>query len=166
MEVCGGISLTFKNLAEYHSWTGNSVRHIVEELLDKEYSKKVMGRNSVRSICEHIVLALATCFLIADESVDHSVYDWIREASKLELLDKWKQYDERLSSIIREIPQGTIEVPHISKEPFEIQLMDFYLQYLIHTTHHRGQLAMALRILKKEVPSTDYLMYFREKAVM
>jgi len=138
------------------------MRQIVEELREKEYTMKVMGKNSVKSICTHIVLALATCFLLADESEDQSVYDWIRAASKLELLDKWNQLDERLSSIIREIPQGTIEVPHISEGPFEIELMDFYLQYLLHTTHHRGQLAVALRILKKNVPGTDYLMYFRD----
>ncbi|UCH03712.1 MAG: DinB family protein [Candidatus Thorarchaeota archaeon] len=151
-------------MAAYHLWTGTRMRQIVEELREKEYTKKVMGKNSVKSICTHIVLALATCFLLADESGNQSVYDWIRAASKLELLDKWNQLDERLSSIIREIPQGTIEVPHISEETFEIELMDFYLQYLLHTTHHRGQLAMALRILKKNVPGTDYLMYFRDSA--
>lgn len=140
------------------------MRHVVEELREKEFAKMVIGKNSVKSICTHIVLALATCFRLADESEDLSIYDWIRAASKLELLDKWSQLDERLSSIIREIPQGTIEVPHISEEPFEIQLMDFYLQYLLHTTHHRGQLAMALRILKRDVPRTDYIMYFRDKA--
>jgi uncharacterized damage-inducible protein DinB len=101
---------------------------------------------------------------LADESEDQSVYDWIRTASKLELLEEWNRLDQRLSSIIREIPQGTIEIPHISEKPFEVELMDFYLQYLLHTTHHRGQLAMALRILKKDVHGTDYLMYFRERA--
>ncbi len=142
------------------------MRQNVEELHDKEYTKKVMGKNTVRSICTHIVLALATCFLLADESKDQSVYDWIRSASKLELLDKWNQLDKRLCRIIREIPQGTIEVSHFSEEPFEIDLMDFYLQYLLHTTHHRGQLATALRILRKDVPGTDYLMYFRDRAGM
>lgn len=158
--------MTFKHLAEYHLWSGSRMRQIVEELPEKEYTKEVVGKNSVRSICRHIVIALATCFLLADESEDQSVYDWIGTASKLELLDEWNQLDHRLSSIIREIPQGTIEVPHISKEPFEVELMDFYLQYLLHTTHHRGQLAMALGILKKDVPGTDYLMYFRDRAGM
>ncbi|MFX1265236.1 MAG: DinB family protein [Promethearchaeota archaeon] len=156
--------MTFKHLAEYHLWTGARMREIVEGLREKEYTKRVMHKNTVKSICTHIVLALATCFLLADESEDQSIYDWIGAASKLELLDEWTRLDQRLSSIISEIPQGTIEVPHISEEPFEIDLMDFYLQYLLHTTHHRGQLAMALRILKKDVPGTDYIMYFRDRA--
>ncbi len=159
------IALTFKYLAEYHhSWAGNEMKLVVEELEDKEFSKKVMGENSVRSICEHIVLALTTCFLIADNSDDKSVYEWVRKASKPKLLNRWKQLDDRFSSVVREIPQGTIEVPHISDTPFEIQVLDFYLQYLFHTTHHRGQLAMALRLLGKDVPCTDYLMYLRHKA--
>ncbi|MFW9945064.1 MAG: DinB family protein [Candidatus Sifarchaeia archaeon] len=155
--------MTFKHLAEYHLWTGTRLRLIVEELREWEYTKKVVGKNSVKSICTHIVLALATCFLLADESEDQSVYDWIRAASRMKLLEKWNELDERLRSVIREIPQGSVEVPHVSEEPFEIELMDFYLQYLLHTTHHRGQLAMALRILKKDVPGTDYLMYFRDR---
>ncbi|MFW9800375.1 MAG: DinB family protein [Candidatus Thorarchaeota archaeon] len=159
----GVMALTFKYLAEYHGWAGNEIRLVVEELQHKEFTKKVMGESSVKSICEHIVLALTTCFLLADNSDDKGAYDAVKRASKPELLKKWRQLDHRLSSVVREIPQGTIEVPHISEAPFEIQVLDFYLQYLIHTTHHRGQLAMALRLLGKDVPGTDYLMYFRDK---
>ncbi|MFW9846427.1 MAG: DinB family protein, partial [Candidatus Thorarchaeota archaeon] len=149
--------MTFKYLAEYHQWAGKEIRFAIEGLMDKEFTEKVVDKHSIRSICEHITMALATCFNIADE-YDESIYEWIAQASKLEILSKWKQYDDRLAKIVREIPQGTIEVPHISDEPFEIQAMDFYLQYVFHTTHHRGQLAMLLRKLGKDVPGTDYLM--------
>ncbi|MFQ5833171.1 MAG: DinB family protein [Candidatus Thorarchaeota archaeon] len=155
--------MTFKDLGEYHGWAGNEMRLVVEELQDKEFTKKVMGESSVKSICEHIVLALTTCFLLADNSDDKGAYEWVRKASKMELINRWKHLDNRLSSVVREIPQGTIEVPHISETPYEIQVLDFYLQYLLHTTHHRGQLAVALRLVGKDVPCTDYLMYFRHK---
>ncbi|MFW9803181.1 MAG: DinB family protein [Candidatus Thorarchaeota archaeon] len=162
----GGISLTFKQLAEYHIWTGKKMREVVEHLREKEFTKKVLGQQSVRSICEHMVMALATCFNIADDKWDESIYKWISQSSKLELISKWNELDSRLAEVIREIPQGTIEVPHISDKPFEIQAMDFFMQYILHTTHHRGQLASALRILGKDVPGTDYLMFFRERAAV
>lgn len=160
----GVIRLTFKYLAEYHVWTGNKMRAVVEHLKDKEFTKKVLGKNSVRSICEHMLMALATCFNIADDKRDENIYKWVSQASKLEMMAKWNEFDSRLAEVVREIPQGTIDVPHMSDEPFEIQAMDFFMQYVLHTTHHRGQLALALRLLGKDVPGTDYLMFFREKA--
>lgn len=160
----GGIRLTFKQLAEYHMWTGNKMREVVEHLKEKDFQKNVLGKQSVRSICEHIVMALATCFNIADDKWDDGIYKWISQASKLEMISKWNELDSRLAEVVREIPQGTIEVPHISDEPFEVQAMDFFMQYILHTTHHRGQLASALRLLGKDVPGTDYLMFFQERA--
>jgi uncharacterized damage-inducible protein DinB len=71
--------------------------------------------------------------------------------------------DTRLSNVIEEIPQGKISVTHIKEEPFEVDVLDFFMQYVFHTTHHRGQLAMVLRQLGYEVPGTDYLMFFAEQ---
>ena len=155
--------LTFKNLGQYHLWAGEKIRPIVESLSEKEYNKKFDIR-SVRSICCHIVAALETCFLIDSRSQDKSVYDWIEQASKLEILRRWESLDRRVAKVIQEIPQGTIPVSHITDDPFNIDLFDFFLQYLIHTTHHRGQLALLLRTLGKDVPPTDYLFFHADKA--
>jgi hypothetical protein len=81
-------------------------------------------------------MALATCFNLADDKWDESVYKWVSQASKLEMMTKWNEYDSRLAEVVREIPQGTIEVPHISDEPFEIQAMDFFMQYAICSSHY------------------------------
>jgi uncharacterized damage-inducible protein DinB len=139
------------------------MRPVVESLSEKEYNKK-FDKKSVRSVCCHIVAALETCFRIDSRSEDMSIYEWIEQASKLEILNRWEWLDRRLSKVIQEIPQGTVPVPHITEEPFVIDLFDFFLQYMIHTTHHRGQLAYLLRSLGKDVPPTDYLFFLAEKA--
>jgi uncharacterized damage-inducible protein DinB len=156
--------MVFKNLADYHLWAGRRVRSMLDKLSDEEFTRKIGGK-SARDLCEHIVAALETCFYLASKDSNNSVFDRIETYSKSDLMDRWSKLDNRLSKDIRSIPQDKISVPHITDEPFEIDVMDFYLQYLLHTTHHRGQLVTKLRELGLEVVGTDYLMFFAEMAL-
>jgi uncharacterized damage-inducible protein DinB len=45
-----------------------------------------------------------------------------------------------------------------------VDALDFFLQYLIHSTHHRGQLAMTLRALGIDVIGTDYILFLSKDA--
>jgi len=152
---------TFKHLGYYNLWAGKRIRALVSKLTKKELNKK-LGTKTARGLCEHIVLALETCFYIADKSSNRTVFEAVEKYSMDELLDRWARLDARLSKTIAEIPQGKIMVPHLTDNPFEIDVLDFYLQYLFHNIHHRGQLAMTLRALGKDIPGTDYLMFFAE----
>jgi uncharacterized damage-inducible protein DinB len=153
--------LTVANLADYHVWAGAQIRQPVSELTNDEFIEDLGGR-SVRSICEHILAALETCFYLATKSEDTSVFEHIEEGSKSQLLKRWKELDIRLAKKIKEKPKGKITVPHLIETPFDLHALDFYLQYVFHTVHHRGQLAVALRSLGKDVPGTDYLMFFAD----
>jgi uncharacterized damage-inducible protein DinB len=155
------IILNLVNLADYHVWAGTQIRQPVRELSGTEFTKDLGGR-SVRAICEHILAALETCFYLATHSDDTSVFERIEEASKEELLQRWQELDLQLAEKIKEKPTGKITVPHLIEEPFDLNALDFYLQYVFHTIHHRGQLATALRSLGKDVPGTDYLMFFAD----
>jgi uncharacterized damage-inducible protein DinB len=155
--------MTFKNLGHYHVWAGERMREMVRQLDDKNFVRKVRGK-SVKDLCEHMVLALETCFFYGDNSSDESVFGKVARFSREELMSRWQQLDVRLGRIIEEIPQGKITVTHISEEPFDVDSLDFYLQYLLHTTHHRGQLAATLRALGVEVLGTDYLLFLSKDA--
>ncbi len=151
----------FKHLGHYNLWAGKRIRALVSKLTKKKLNKKI-GTKTARGLSEHIVLALETCFYIADESSDRTVFEAVEKYSMDELLGRWALLDTRLSKTIGEIPQGKIMVPHLTDNPFEVDVQDFYLQYLFHNTHHRGQLVITLRALGKEIPGTDYLMFFAE----
>ncbi|TFG28457.1 hypothetical protein EU527_17285 [Candidatus Thorarchaeota archaeon] len=137
------------------------MREVLKELDTDTFTKEVAGK-SPKDIVQHIVLALETCFFYVQDERDESVFERVRRLPRQELLKRWEILDTRLSQAIGEIPQGKIPVTHIQEEPFEIDVFDFFLQYLIHTTHHRGQLAMVLSELGYDVPGTDYLMFFGE----
>ena len=137
------------------------MRELLQDL-DADTFLKVVAGKSPKDLVQHIVLALETCFYYIDDEKDDSVFDRVKRLPRQELLSRWEVLDTRLSHAIEEIPQGKIAVTHISHEPFEIDVFDFFLQYLLHTTHHRGQLAMVLSNLGYDVPGTDYLMFFGE----
>ncbi|MCK5238185.1 MAG: hypothetical protein KAR33_01485 [Candidatus Thorarchaeota archaeon] len=151
--------MVFRNLAKYQYWANHRIRDVILDMKLNDFQKEVAGR-SIQGISSHIVAALATCFLVLDKSSDTSVYEWIQNAERAELLLRWKDLDEQLSRMLQEIPQGKIIVSHVSEEPFSMNLMDFVLQYVLHTNHHRGQLGLLLRELGYDVPGTDYLHYF------
>lgn len=155
--------LVFKHLADYHLWAGWKIRELLSGLDADDFSQEVFG-TSPREIVQHIVLALETCFYFIEDEKDNSVFDRVKRLPRQELLKRWEVLDTRLSHAIEEIPQDKIPVTHIQDESFEIDVVDFFLQYLIHTTHHRGQLAMVLSEMGLEVPGTDYLMFFGEHA--
>lgn len=155
--------LVFKHLADYHLWAGWKMRELLNGLDADDFAEEVFG-TSPREIVQHIVLALETCFYFIEDEKDKSVLDRVKRLPRQELLKRWEVLDTRLSHAIEEIPQDRIMVKHIKEEPFEIDVFDFFFQYLLHTTHHRGQLAMVLSQMGLEVPGTDYLMFFGEHA--
>ena len=139
------------------------MRDLLQEIDPDTFVKQIAGR-SPKDLVQHIVLALETCFFFAEDSKDESVFDRVKRLPKQELLKRWEVLDTRLSTAIEEIPQGKIPVTFIKDEPFEIDVIDFFLQYLLHTTHHRGQLALVLSNLGYDIPGTDYLMFLGENA--
>ena len=155
--------MVFKNLADYHLWAGWKMRELLSTLDSDDFSEETCG-TSPRELVQHIVLALETCFYYIEGEKDQSVFDRAKRFPRQELLKRWEVLDTRLSQAIEEIPQDKITVKHIKEEPFQIDVMDFFLQYLIHTTHHRGQLAKVLSGMGLEVPGTDYLMFLGENS--
>ena len=139
------------------------MRELLQDIDADTFVKPIAGR-SPKDLVQHIVLALETCFFFAEQSKDESVFDRVKRLPKQELLKRWEVLDTQLSTTIEEIPQGKMPVTHIKEDPFEIDVFDFFLQYLLHTTHHRGQLALVLSNLGYDIPGTDYLMFFGENA--
>jgi uncharacterized damage-inducible protein DinB len=154
--------MVFKNLADYHLWAGWRMRSLLQTIDAETFDKEVAGK-TIKGLVQHIVLALETCFYVTEDSTNQSVFERVKRLPRQELLKRWEVLDTRLSNVIEEIPQGKISVTHIKEEPFEVDVLDFFMQYVFHTTHHRGQLAMVLRQLGYEVPGTDYLMFFAEQ---
>ena len=150
-----------RNLAEYHVWSCKKYRDLIASIPSEEYTKEIDHR-TIHGITSHIVAALLTCFYTI-ESSDDKFWEWLEDASTEEILERWQQLDVRLLKLSLALPKNLVIVNHVSDNPFSLDPADFVMQYLIHTVHHRGQLAMLLRDLGHDVPGTDYLHFFSEK---
>jgi len=163
--------MLIENIASFQIWAGEKIRSVLHELTAKDFNHSLgtpfkEPNNTVRALCLHIVLALETCFVIVDKITEreemNKIYDAAYTCSNAELLTRWKILDEKLAAAIREKKEGMVEVFHLS-EPFEMPLLDFFFQYVNHTTYHRGQVILALSKLCKKTIGTDYLFMFKER---
>ena len=150
-----------QDLGVYQHWSGEKIRSVLVTLNNDQFRKDVNGR-SIRSVTEHIVLALETCFYLSEKDFDQSIFDRVEKMSNAELLDEWTRLDIKLKDALQSQLKKGVEVSHVSEKPYKLDIYNFLVQYVLHTTHHRGQLALLLRFLGVDVPGTDYLMFFAD----
>ncbi len=157
------MKMNLENLGEYQIWSCKKIREIISELSDSEYEQEIEGR-STQSISKHIVMALETCFLYVEPIANvPSIYDVVDKESREDLLLRWSRLDNKLKEVLTEDIERQFIIEHMSDDVFTLDSKDFYMQYLLHTTYHRGQLTYLLRALGKDLPGTDYLFYFADK---
>ena len=162
-----------ENIASYHTWAGEKIRSVLNELADDDFNKILEEPfkepyDTLGSLCLHIVIALETCFIVVEKVTEkeesNKIYESVFRCSNEELLIRWQLLDEKLAKAILEKKEGMVKVIHFS-EPFDMPLSDFYFQYVNHTTYHRGQVILALSKLGKKTIGTDYLFMFKERNI-
>ncbi|MCE7740213.1 MAG: hypothetical protein KAU62_05945 [Candidatus Heimdallarchaeota archaeon] len=151
--------MNLEKIAHYQIWANDKIREIIVSLKEEEFAKE-----NIQDLCAHTILAIEYNLetKVHKKSVDVEVmYEELYNLSKEELLNKWKETDERLLEHIKNITEEKIEFPNFVKGEGKVYMTqeDYYFQYLSHTIYHRAQLMTALKKLGKEGKTTDYLMY-------
>jgi uncharacterized damage-inducible protein DinB len=72
-----------------------------------------------------------------------------------------QQFIDRLNE---QLLQQPVEYVNFHGEKFSYALVDQMRHLVNHSTYHRGQVALQLRLLNKEPLATDYLLYLDEQA--
>ena len=153
------------NLGKYHLWAGNESRNQLEKLSDEEFSQNLsLNIGSVREKIEHIVLAIESCFLRISKNSGspEEIMDRIKSMTNKELLKHWEQRDREISNALQQDTNDKVVIQRMDQSSFVMNLDDYYLQYVLHTIYHRGQLNYCLKKLNKGRIDADYLYYFDE----
>lgn len=145
-------------LGKYQIWANDKYREIISNISEEEWQKD-LGKpiTNVKSICTHIVLAVERCLTIINQERDleHKDINLFWELSKGDILEKWRLNDNALLTLLETKAEGKVSLKELSFMEAE----DFLFQYINHSSYHRGQLVIALRLLEKEATNTDYLFY-------
>ena len=157
--------MDFTNYANYHIWAGDKMREILTDLPDHEYIYELndfFSYKTIRVLIEHIILAIEFSIAIVKQKELEGFNKEVEEIVKLsndKLLVQWKKTDQMYANLLKRDLSGEITVPNFLGKEFTINKSDFLLQYITHTTFHRGQLVLALKKMGKELEGTDYLHY-------
>lgn len=145
-----------KKIGHYLVWGDETIWRIVEGLTEEEFSH-VFGEGG-RSIRQRYV------HLAGD--VWEWYHDWIGETpstepdfegmSRRELYKHISDYNQMLIEMIENRVVDRFEL-EVDEKKIEIFFDEFFYHMANHATYHRGQIVMALRMLGKDVPMTDYV---------
>ncbi len=156
------------NYANYHEWAGDKIRAILKTLTEEEFTRDLgdfFSYNTIRDICQHMLLALEFGTSLAsniEPDVFNAEVEKIVKMTDEELIDRWKKTDHKYAQMLQGDISGQVVVPPFLGHEFTLEKYDFLLQYITHTTFHRGQIIIALKKLGKEVKGTNYLHYLYE----
>lgn len=85
-----------------------------------------------------------------------------------ELTQRWEEVAERQAAFVAALAPGDLHrVVHYTNTtgaPFDAPLWQLMLHLVNHSTYHRGQVATLLRQLGTQAPSTDLVVFHRERS--
>lgn len=159
--------MDLRRLVEYQIWADDVARGLLGGLSEEEFSREVLPPfGSVRNLCAHITLAIEFNLrhhVDKEEFDPEELGEEIYTAPKESLLDKWRQADLRLLEYAESRTDETYVFRNFLGEgQITLDQDDYLSQYLLHTQHHRAQIMSALRLMGKEVKTTDYLFYLSD----
>jgi len=161
--------MDLEKLARYMIWANDIARDLLEELAEEEFSRDVLPPfGSIRSLCAHIMLAIEYNIetRVKKREIDpYELDERYHNMPKEALLARWREVDGELLDYARVETDEAYTFPNfLGDGEIRVPRDDFFMQYLLHTTHHRAQVMSALRAMGKEARTTDYLFYLSDTA--
>ena len=155
--------INLEKLCTYQIWADIQIRDILKGLTEEEFTCEIGPPfKSIRNLCVHIVIAMEYNIKSFIEKIDvnaEKLYENLGKLSRDELLTKWEETEKKLLETVQKAREPILFPNFLTGEEVVMDSADFFMQYILHTVYHRGQLVSMLKILGKEGVTTDYLFY-------
>ncbi len=144
-------------MADYLVWANDTIWEIVKRLSEEEFRRPIY--NSRGSIFQRYVhLAEDTWEWFHDWHGEESEEPDFQRMTQRDLYQFISQYVKRWCSFITERTVDEFKDERDGRIVV-ITFEEMFFHLVNHFTYHRGQIAMSLRMLGKDVSMTDYVPY-------
>lgn len=142
-------------LSNYLIWANDTIWEIVEDLSDEEFNRTLYETGG--SIHRRYVhLAQDTWEWFHDWHGEEPEEPDFLNMTRKELYQFITDYSEKWISLIEKRTVNEYRDERAGKALI-LQFDEMFFHVVNHYTYHRGQIVMALKLLGKEVPMTDYV---------
>lgn len=152
-------------LTEHLAWSDRRLLAILRDLAEAEFDRSFTeASGNLRSKTAHIV-SVYEFFIGILEGDPHDRFPDLSDQPKESLLATWDRVTEVWPDYVRSTPGDALFGLPLA-EGRRVEARHIFLDALLHTTHHRGQLLTFIRLLGKttdEIPPSatnlDYLLF-------
>lgn len=157
-----------KELVAYHYWANDRILTAVERISPEAYTRH-LGSSfpSIQATLAHLMYAEAIWLSRwTGETIAPPKPEEIPTAAAAR--DRWAALEERMRRFIDGLTQEDLTRVHTMRtsqgKEFRHPLWEMIHQVLNHGTYHRGQVVTMLRQVGAEAPSTDLILYYRQRS--
>ncbi len=157
----------FVDLFNYNEWANQKLFSSITLITDEEFNRDLKSSfSSVRETLLHVV-SVEWIWLKRwqGESPKSAPHSW--DTSSVESIKKiWEENNHSLQDYIQNLAdfEKYIAYSNVKGDSFKEPFWALATHLVNHSTYHRGQLVGMMRQLGRTGISTDYILYYREKA--
>jgi len=157
-----------RELYSYNEWANKKYIEVIQNLDEEKYTLEIRSSfSSIRDTMAHIFVSEWTWLQRRQCKSPSAPPDWSVKPSIKVLIEKVNEIElERrnfLSGLDDDALQRLISYNLLSGKAGQNTLQELFLHLVNHSSYHRGQLATLFRQLELKPPSTDLILFYREK---
>ncbi|MGE0453806.1 MAG: DinB family protein [Vicinamibacteria bacterium] len=156
------------DLVGYDAWANARMVAAFQELSDEAFAAPAASSfGSVRDTFAHIVSAEWIWLRRWKGDSPTAPPAWLGSGSRAELLAQLAGVQKERAEFLAALPAGGLQTAisyrTLNGQAHTNALGDLVRHVVNHSTYHRGQVATQLRQLGRTPPSTDFVLYLRER---
>jgi len=152
-------------LYDYNYWARDRQLAVCQTLSDDQFTRSLGGSfGTLRDTLKHLLGAEYIWLQRFLGSSPRSV-PWLDETATIAaIVTRWKEVEDGMRDFVAGLDPGQLGAPltyqNLKGETWTYPLWQPLVHLANHGTYHRGQVAMALRLLGAAPPAIDFLVYY------
>lgn len=158
------IGTSVSRLNEYLGWSDRRLLAVLKKLSDEEFQREFAPlAGSIHHKTAHIV-SIYVFFQSILEGNPLEQFPDLSHLNRLELIDRWEGIIEQWPNLWGSNQDKLLPLPLAGNQ--RVEAREVFVDALLHTVHHRGQILTMVRLLGKDKEAVhprdtnlDYLMF-------